>query len=46
MTSDVKEQSSEEQLERWMEHLPSVVTSQTQLKDLLIPGKYIRIVCK
>ncbi|CAG2187633.1 unnamed protein product [Mytilus edulis] len=40
MTSDVTEQSPGEQLERWMEHLPSVVTSQTQLKDLLIPGSH------
>lgn len=46
MTSEVTEQSPGDQVERWMEHLPSGVISQTQLKDLLIPGKYLRIMCK
>lgn len=40
MTSDVTELAMEDQLERWMEYLPSDVTSQTQLKDLLIPGSH------
>ncbi|XP_063439558.1 PI-PLC X domain-containing protein 3-like [Mytilus trossulus] len=40
MTSDVTEHASGDQFEKWMEYLPSGVISQTQLKDLLIPGSH------